>query len=199
MNKRSLASYLLISLVIGVLVFIFMIHNQQVVEIDFYIVSVSEEIGVWIIAALVLGSLLGLTNRSTSVSGRVKSASSGIRYESTSKLFGLPIVSIASGPYPERNEDRGLAIGIIAIGDISLGVLSFGGIACGVISAGGASFGLVSFGGLSIGIIAIGGAAIGLLAAVGGLAIGYNVVGEVGIGIQHFEDAQVHILDLLTL
>jgi hypothetical protein len=178
MNNRNLTRNILLSVAIGILGFVFTIQNREVIEI-----------AAWVVGAFILGFL----------AGRGKWAASGIRYESKSKLLGLPIVSIASGPNLEANEDRGLAKGVIAVGDISFGVLSFGGIAFGVFSAGGASFGLVSVGGLSIGVIALGGAAIGLLAAVGGVAIGYNVVGEVGIGIQHFEDAQVYILDLLSL
>jgi hypothetical protein len=178
MNSRNLTRNILLSVAVGLLGFVFTIQNREVVEI-----------AAWVVGAFILGFL----------GGRGKWAASGIRYESKSKLFGLPIVSIASGPHLETNQDRGLAKGVIAIGDISFGVLSFGGIAFGVFSAGGASFGLVSVGGLSIGILALGGAAVGLLAAVGGVAIGYNVVGEVGIGIQHFEDAQVYILDLLSL
>jgi hypothetical protein len=177
MKNRNITRNKLISVAFGILGFVFIIQNREFVEI-----------GAWVIGAFILGFL----------SGRVKGVSSGIRYESKSKLLGLPIVSIASGPNPQKNEDRGLAKGVIAVGDISFGVLSFGGIAFGVFSAGGASFGLVSVGGLSVGILALGGAAVGLLAAVGGVAVGYNVVGEVGIGIHHFEDARIYILDLLT-
>jgi hypothetical protein len=165
----------------------------------FAIKNLTADLGIWVVGALILGLLLGYANRSPFLGMNKKIAAIGIRYESKRKLLGLPLVSIASGANPQMNEDRGLAIGIIAIGDISFGILSFGGLAFGGLSVGGASFGLVSVGGLSIGILALGGAAVGLLAAVGGVAIGYNVVGEVGIGIHHFEDAQILILDLLAL
>jgi hypothetical protein len=188
----------LVLLAICALGILFVVKNQTVVDVDFLLASLGAGIGVWIVGALLLGLVLGFRNRSPSMSGSQKIAAMGMRYESKTKLLGLPIVSIASGSSAERNEDRGLAVGIIAIGDVSFGVLSFGGLAFGVFSVGGASMGLVSVGGLSIGILALGGAAVGLLAAVGGVAIGYNVVGEVGIGIHHFEEARIYIFDLLT-
>ncbi|MEH6581214.1 MAG: hypothetical protein V7754_04705 [Halioglobus sp.] len=159
----------------------------------------TADLSIWIAGALILGLLIGYVNRGPTLGVIEKIAATGIRYKSKWNFFGLPLVCIASGPNPEMHEDRGLAKGIIAIGDVSFGILSFGGLAFGVFSVGGASIGLVSVGGLAIGVLALGGAAIGLLAAVGGVAIGYNVVGEVGIGIQHFEDTKIHILDLLTL
>jgi hypothetical protein len=123
--------------------------------------------------------------------------SKDVRIESRKKIFGLPIVSIAIGPNPERAENRGLARGFIAIGDISVGVFSFGGLAFGVFSFGGASVGLASVGGLAVGIISLGGAAIGLLAAVGGVAIGFNAVGSLAIGSRFFDDSQILISELL--
>jgi uncharacterized integral membrane protein len=196
---------LLVSLAIIALGFIFVFENQTVVDVDILLTTLSASIGVWIVGALILGLVLGFRDRipafgvgrKVSAVGR-KIAAAGIRYESNRKLFGLPLVCIASGASPERNEDRGLARGVIAVGDISIGFLSIGGLAFGAFSVGGASLGLFSVGGLSIGILALGGAAVGLLAAVGGVAIGYNVVGEVGIGIHHFEEAHIYILDLLT-
>ncbi len=84
-------------------------------------------------------------------SDSIAERSKGVRYESRKKIFNLPIVCIALGPNPERTENRGLARGFIAIGDISVGVISFGGLAFGVFSFGGASVGLASVGGLAIG------------------------------------------------
>jgi len=123
--------------------------------------------------------------------------SNDVRYESNKKIFNLPIVSIAFGPNPERTENKGLAKGFIAIGDISVGVISFGGLAFGLFSFGGASVGLASVGGLAVGIVSLGGAAIGLLAAVGGVAIGYNAVGSLAIGSRFFDDSQILISELL--
>ena len=70
----------------------------------------------------------------------------GVRYESEGRIFNLPLVSIAFGPNPEKNENRGLARGLIAIGDISVGVISFGGLAFGVLSFGGDSLHLACIG-----------------------------------------------------
>ena len=127
----------------------------------------------------------------------IAARSNDVRYESTKKIFGLPVVSIAFGPNPERTENKGLAKGFIAIGDISVGVISFGGLAFGLLSIGGASVGLASVGGLAIGIVSLGGASIGLLAAVGGVAIGYNAVGGLAIGFRFFDDPQILISELL--
>ena len=185
-HKGFITRKLLASLAIIALGLFIVVNNQ------------TADLNILIAGALILGLLLGYVNRGPTLGVIGKIAATGIRYESKRKLLGLPLVCIASGPNPERHEDRGLAKGIIAIGDISFGVLSFGGLAFGVFSVGGASIGLVSVGGLAIGILALGGAAVGLLAAVGGVAIGYNVVGDVGIGIHHFEEAHIYILDLLT-
>ena len=43
----------------------------------------------------------------------------GVRKRSEKKLFGLPLYDIAIGADPEKDEKRGRARGIIAIGDIA--------------------------------------------------------------------------------
>jgi hypothetical protein len=68
----------------------------------------------------------------------------GIRYNSETKFFGIPFVSIAMGPDIEKGEVRGHAKGIIAIGDIATGCLAIGGIARGVVALGGLSVGIIS-------------------------------------------------------
>src|SRR5687767_10462291 len=93
----------------------------------------------------------------------------GKRWESRQKLFGLPWISIASGPYGD--EKVGKPVGVIAIGDYPLGVIAIGGVARGVVAIGGVSLGVVGWGGLCAGIIATGGLAIGV-AAFGGVAVG---------------------------
>ncbi len=105
----------------------------------------------------------------------------GRRFESSIRVFGLPLVHVALGP--SGNELRGRAKGIIAIGDISTGVLAIGGMARGVIAIGGLAVGLVAFGGLGIGLIAaLGGGAIGGL-AMGGGACGIVAQGGGAVGI----------------
>jgi hypothetical protein len=96
-----------------------------------------------------------------------------MRYISPKIVFGYPLISIAVGPDVARGENRGIARGIIAIGDIAKGLVAIGGI----------SIGVISIGGVSIGILSLGGVALGLLAALGGLAIGGVAVGGVAIGV----------------
>lgn len=94
----------------------------------------------------------------------------GKRYNSRTRVFGLPLISIASGPHGK--EKRGHAKGIIAIGDIATGFVAFAGFARGIFTFGGVSMGVVSFGGVSV----------GLLLAIGGLSLGGVATGGVGMG-----------------
>lgn len=119
----------------------------------------------------------------------------GVRWSSDIRLGGLPLVSIATGPDPERREVRGHARGIIAIGDIATGVVAVGGMARGGIAIGGVALGMIGIGGLSVGAAAVGGLAIGGLAlggaavggvAVGGLAVGYYAMGGAAFGPHAF-------------
>ena len=48
------------------------------------------------------------------------------RLESKTKIFGLPLYSIAFGGDPEKNEKFDRAKGIIAIGDIATGIFAVG-------------------------------------------------------------------------
>ena len=93
----------------------------------------------------------------------------GVRYQSKRKLFGLPLISIATGP--SQGQRRGRPVGVIAIGDMPRGVIAIGAMPIGGIAVGGMSCGVVSFGGLSLGVVALGGLSIGV-AALGGLAVG---------------------------
>lgn len=124
------------------------------------------------------------------------------RYESTTRVLGMPLVSFATGIGADGK--RAHAKGFFAFGDMATGVFALGGLARGVVSLGGASFGVVSFGGLSVGtlasfgglsiawlgtavggfaagLVAAGGGAIGLVAQ-GGLAIGWIARGDKAIG-----------------
>lgn len=111
----------------------------------------------------------------------------GRRWRTDFELLGLPLVSVALGPDPDRGEWRGHARGVIAVGDLATGVFAFGGLARGVVAFGGLSLGLVSFGGVAIGLLlAIGGGALGSLAlgggAVGGVAVGGAALGRYACG-----------------
>jgi hypothetical protein len=119
----------------------------------------------------------------------------GVRWSSSIRLSDLPLVVIAMGPDPARQEIRGHARGIIAIGDIATGVVAVGGVARGGVAIGGVAVGLVSVGGLGVGVLALGGLAVGGLAlggaaiggvALGGLAVGYYAVGGVAFGPHAF-------------
>lgn len=104
-----------------------------------------------------------------------------VRYVSSIKLLGWPLLSIACGPNPATGETRGWARGIIAIGDLATGLIAIGGIAGGGIAVGGVSFGGLSVGGVSLGGVILGGVAIGYI-AFGGVAIGHYAKGGAVVG-----------------
>ena len=107
----------------------------------------------------------------------------GVRRASQAEFLGLPWYAYAVGPDPARNELRGHAKGIVAIGDIATGVFAFGGWARGVFAFGGLATGLFSFGGLSVGLLsAFGGLALSALVAVGGAAGGTLAIGGAAAG-----------------
>ncbi len=105
------------------------------------------------------------------------------RYESKTRVFGMPLVAIASGVGEDGKPAH--AKGFFALGDIATGVFAFGGLARGVVAFGGAAFGGVTFGGLSIGTFAaFGGGAVALLgSAVGGFAAGIVAAGGGAVGL----------------
>ena len=100
----------------------------------------------------------------------------GIDYRSPLKLWGLPLVHVATGLDPNTGRTR-VARGVIAIGTIAQGVVAFGAFAIGGVAFGGMSIGAISIGGLAVGLVAIGGGAIGLGLAAGGAATGFVAVG----------------------
>jgi hypothetical protein len=102
----------------------------------------------------------------------------GKRWQSRQTVFGLPWISIASGPYGD--EKVGRPVGVIAIGDYPLGVIAIGGVARGVVAIGGICVGVVGWGGLCAGVLAAGGLAVGV-AAWGGVAVGAWSFGGVAI------------------
>jgi hypothetical protein len=105
-----------------------------------------------------------------------------MEYRSRARLFGLPLLHVATGSLVDGRYHRGVARGWVAVGDVSFGLLlSIGGIAAGGIALGGISvgglaiagvaLGLFSAGGLALGLGALGGAAVAWSAAEGGLAV----------------------------
>jgi hypothetical protein len=105
-----------------------------------------------------------------------------VRRRSSQTVFGLPLIDIAYGPDPSRNEKHGNAKGIIAIGDRAEGVLAMGGRARGLIALGGRAIGMIAMGGMSAGLIAMGGLAVGAV-AVGGLSLGLLAAGKRSAGL----------------
>lgn len=104
------------------------------------------------------------------VRGRVTPPPDLPRYESTTRIAGVPL--FASGRAP---------VGIIAVGGLPRGVIAIGGVAVGVIAIGGLAVGGLALGGLSLGFAAAAGLAIGWWAAGGG-AIGYHAFGGLAVG-----------------
>lgn len=104
-----------------------------------------------------------------------------VRYQSTWRLCGYPLLAIAQGADLARQEARGHAKGVIAIGDMATGVLAVGGVARGVIAIGGVGVGLITIAGVGFGALVIGGVAFAQT-AFGGVAIGHYAKGGVSIG-----------------
>ncbi len=94
----------------------------------------------------------------------------GIDYRSDTRLWGLPLLHVATGLNPATGKRR-VATGIVAIGNVARGGLAVGGIAIGAIALGGSAMGGIAFGGCALGLVAIGGLALALAAAFGGGAI----------------------------
>ena len=100
------------------------------------------------------------------------------RYDSKTRIFGLPLVSIRFGFV--RNGKLSMdntAKGIIAIGNCVIGV-----VAIGIVGVGLFTFGVLAMGMLSLGIVAGGLAAFGV-AALGCLALGVSAVGVYAGGV----------------
>ncbi len=104
-----------------------------------------------------------------------------IRYTSQLRLWGWPLLAVAQGPDASRNETRGYARGIIAMGDVATGVIAIGGLARGLIAVGGVAVGLVTVAGVGLGAFVIAGVALAQT-AFGGVAIGQYAKGGAAIG-----------------
>lgn len=131
----------------------------------------------------------------------------GYAYDSKTRLWGLPLVSIRFRLYGHPMRTQDVARGIIAIGNIAVGLVSFGVISAGLLSLGLISAGLLSIGCLAFGLAAFGPVAVGLLAfgpvalglwyaggvtALGGkIAVGVAAVGDTAVG---YDAAGNHVL-----
>lgn len=58
-----------------------------------------------------------------------------MRFQSRPPHFGYPLVSIAVGPDGENRQMRGVARGILAIGDVAIEGIAVGGLAIGLLTA----------------------------------------------------------------
>lgn len=104
-----------------------------------------------------------------------------VRYTSQLRLLGWPLLAVAQGPDASRNETRGHARGIIALGDVATGVIAIGGLARGLIAVGGVAVGLVTVAGVGLRAFVIAGVAFAHT-AFGGVAIGHYAKGGATIG-----------------
>ncbi len=95
------------------------------------------------------------------------------RYESTTRLLGLPLYSVAPPSLDVGAGPSRAARGWIAIGDLAISpLLAIGGVAIAPLAIGGVTLGLVS--------LSVGGIAVGFL-ALGSLAAGWHAMGIVAV------------------
>lgn len=124
----------------------------------------------------------------------------GYSYDSPTRLWGLPLVSIRLSRHTFGRDSvaKGIiaignvAVGVVALGCFSVGLLSVGAFAVGVLALAALAFGIVSLGALSVGLLAFGTCAIGIYScgvavigreiAVGVSASGRTAIGETAVG-----------------
>ena len=105
------------------------------------------------------------------------------RYDSKTRIFGLPLVSIRFGFV--RNGKLSMdntAKGIIAIGNCAIGVVAIGIVGVGLFTFGVLAMGMLSLGIVAGGLAAFGGAAIAAKIAVAVSAVAPTAVGEFASG-----------------
>lgn len=139
--------------------------------------------------------LKGSDRKDTNMNGELRDLAESIReitgeergyfYESNTKLFGLPLVSINISGFSNRwgfyrrklRHAKGIiAVGDVAVGVVSIGIFSAGAISIGVIAAGLFTLAIAGLGLLSFGIIALG------LLCMGVVSIGYIAAGVASMG-----------------
>jgi len=96
------------------------------------------------------------------------------------RILGWPLYAVEIGGDPATGRTRGVARGIIAVGDVAVGLVAVGGVAVGVLPVGGISIGVLSVGGVAIGFAALGGLAVGGL-ALGGVALAPYAMGGIAL------------------
>ena len=85
-------------------------------------------------------------------------------YDSQTRIFGLPLVSIRVG-FARRQQMswENVAKGVFAIGNAAIGVVSFGLVSVGLLSFGCIALGLLALGVIAMGALSLGVVALGLL------------------------------------
>ncbi len=73
----------------------------------------------------------------------------GGEWASKQRLFGLPVIHVATGYDPLTGRIR-IAKGIIAIGNVAVGGVAVGGVSLGAIAIGGVTAGITSLGGIAL-------------------------------------------------
>ena len=107
----------------------------------------------------------------------------GYRYDSKTRIFGLPLVSIRFGFV--RNGKLSMdntAKGIIAIGNCAIGVLAMGILSLGIVAGGLAAFGVAALGYLALGVSAVGVYAGGVAAIAAKIAVAVSAVAPTAVG-----------------
>ena len=101
----------------------------------------------------------------------IKEYVKGFSYTSKTKLWGIPLVCIRCTPRRffirfrlGGGIENGVAVGIIAIGDVAIGAVAIGGLSLGLVSLGAISLGLLALGAIAAGVLSLGALAVGYLA-----------------------------------
>ena len=105
------------------------------------------------------------------------------RYDSKTRIFGLPLVSIRFGFV--RNGKLSMdntAKGIIAIGNCAIGVVAMGMLSLGIVAGGLAAFGVAALGYLALGVSAVGVYAGGVAAIAAKIAVAVSAVAPTAVG-----------------
>lgn len=106
----------------------------------------------------------------------------GTLYQHPRKLWGLPLITIASGRDP-RTGRRRVARGVVAVGQQAIGLFALGQLAVGIVAVGQLAIGALGFVGQGgFGVVGGGQLAVTTFFGVGQLVIGQLAIGQLAIG-----------------
>ncbi len=114
-----------------------------------------------------------------------------VRVRSSGGIGRIPWVDIAVGPDTETGQARGVARGIVAIGDTAWGAFAYGDSARGIVALGKSSYGVLSVGVRTMGLVSVGAFGVGFvslsalsvgLIVFGGVCAGWIAVGGIAFG-----------------